>query len=116
MEAIEHQLLGENSALAMNLMVLEAKIRGRFQAMEHQVEIKYPLEEPFINEDMTLEEIQALIPKELPLLPTAQQTESSRRRKRTIETVGLAAVFALVTAFGVFGLASILQLALSWVA
>lgn len=116
MEAIEHQLLSENSALAMNLMVLEARIRERFQLMDVHLQDKAPAMKDYSDDDMTLDEIEALIPKELPLLPSVAQVGSRRRRKKTIETVGMAALLALVTALGVFGLASILQLALSWVA
>lgn len=115
MEAIEQQLLTENSSLAMNLMVLEAKIRERFHKMEAQGQENGAAQE-FLGEEFSLDEIQALVPRELPLLPSMERIGARRRRKRTLETVGMAAVLALGTALGVFGLASILQLALSWVA
>ncbi len=116
MEAIEHQLLSEDSALAMNLMVLEARIRERFQKMDAQLQEKYPIDEDLLKDDLTLDEIHALIPHELPLLPSLGEVSSRRRRKKTLETVGMAAALALLTALGVFGLASVLQMALTWMA
>lgn len=117
MEVIEHHLLSENSALAMDLMVLEARIRERFQKMELLTQGKNLFsEENLLGNDFDLDDIQALIPKELPDFPTMGQVTERRRRRRTFETAGMAAALALVTALGVFGLASILQLALSWIA
>lgn len=110
LEAIEQQLLPQDSALAMNLMVLEAKIRERFQSME-----KFQ-DNIFVEPELTVEEIRDLIPKDLPPFPTMEEVEEGRRRKRTLETAGLAALFAVGTALGVLGLASVLQLALSWIA
>src|SRR5882672_8524458 len=117
MELIEHQLLGLDSSVAMDLMVLEAKIRERFQNLEHRVNEKYRRDDDMdFAEDLSVDELQSLIPKELPPFPTLDDFEAHRKRKRTLETVGMAAVLAVVTALGVFGLASILQLALTWLA
>ena len=115
MEAIEHQLLAENSSLAMNLMVLEARIRERFQAMERQSPSKLA-EVDELEDELTMTEIHALIPRELPILPSLGDISTRRRRKKTLETVGMAALLAMGTALGVFGLASLLQIALAWIA
>ncbi len=114
MEAIEHQLLGQDSALAMNLMVLDAKIRERFNLMDLKIQEKAPAEDDVMLEEIALDDVRALIPRDIPMLPTTREVNARRRGKKTIETVGLAAVFALATALGVFGLASVLQLALAW--
>ena len=116
MESMEHQLLIENSAMAMNLMVLEAKLRERFQAMDLQWQDKFGFDEDMLGDNPTVDEIRALIPRELPLLPSLAQVGPRRRHKRSLEAIGMGAAFALITALGVFGLASILQMALAWVA
>jgi hypothetical protein len=113
MEAIEQQLLPENSALAMNLMVLEAKIRERFQRIEQPASISL-FEETTPTEPFS--DLSALIPHELPLLPDLDRVSARRRRKHTFETVGMAALLAVASAIGVFGLASLLQIALGWLA
>jgi hypothetical protein len=111
MESIEQQLLPENSAIAMNLMVLEAKIRERFQKLEKMSTLS-------LFEDTTPEDgdLHALIPQELPLLPDHSQIQARRLRKHTFETVGMAALLAVASAIGVFGMASLLQIALGWLA
>ncbi|MCG3205681.1 MAG: hypothetical protein KCHDKBKB_02403 [Elusimicrobia bacterium] len=116
MESIEHQLLSENSSLAMNLMVLEARIRERFQVLDAQARGQFISETTPVEETSYLDEIRALIPKDMPYLPSLEQADIYRRRKKTLETMGMAALLALGTALGVFGLASILQLVLAWAA
>lgn len=119
LEGIEQQLMvqGMNS-IAMDLMVLEAQIRERFQILGNQRDpVTLLLTDDFLKaEELSIDDIQALIPKELPPFPTLQDVAQTRKTKRKIETVGTAAILALVTALGVFGLASFLQLALSWIA
>jgi hypothetical protein len=114
MESIEKQVMGLDGSLAMSLMVLEAKLRERF----HQMELSSPAAaaDGWDGDDLSIEEIQALIPRDLPTFPTISEIESRRNRKRSFETVGIAAVLAIVTALGVFGLASALQFVLSWIA
>lgn len=118
METIEQALMAENGALAMDLMVLEAKLRERFIRMEqHKSSKSEPEDNVFLSDSFPfVDDAHALIPKDLPPFPTMSEIENGRKRKKTLETVGMAAVFALVTALGVFGLASILQIALAWIA
>jgi hypothetical protein len=118
LEVVEQQLLSENSAIAMNLMVLEAKFRERFQRMEEQSASRLPFtdEDLFMKDDISMDDVMSLLPQELPPLPTLEQVENRRRKKKSLETVGMAAVLAVVTACGVFGLASMIQIALSWLA
>ena len=116
MEAIEHQLLAQDSGLAMSLMVLEAKVRERFQQMDRFSAQDARREDPFFaGGDILLDDVHDLIPKELGLFPEPDALERRQRRKKTFETVGMAAVLAMVTALGVFGLASILQIVLGWI-
>ena len=112
MESIEQQLLPENSAVAMNLMVLEARIRERFQKLERVASVS-------LFEDTTprdANDVKALIPHELPLLPDSDHVYTRRQRKHTMETIGMAALLAVASAVAVFGMASLLQIALGWLA
>jgi len=119
LEGIEQYLIKQGeSASAMDLMVLEAKIRERFQALEKREGLSSILiGDPSCPEgDLSLEDIQALIPMDLPPFPTLHDLEETRSTKKKVETVGMAALLALGTALGVFGLATFLQMALSWIA
>ena len=116
MEVIEHQLLSENSSLAMNLMVLETRIRERFHMFEVQKQVPFIPESTPMEDEILLEEIRAMIPKDIPAFPSLEQIESHRLRKKFLGTIGMAALLALGTALGVFGLASFLQMLLAWVA
>jgi hypothetical protein len=113
MEAIEQQLLPENSAVAMNLMVLEARLRERFQRLDQLATLS-------LFEQTTpqgsMDDLQALIPHEIPLLPDLERIAARRKRQRTFETVGMAALLAVASAVAVFGMASLLQIALGWLA
>ena len=111
---IEHDLLKENSAAAMSLMALEAKIRDRFLFIQNRIP---PSEGATFtpNDSLSIEEIQALIPQDLSNLPDFEKIEQKGKQKKIIQTVGWAAVLAIITAVGVFGLASILQMVLNWV-
>jgi hypothetical protein len=106
LEVIEKKLFKVDGSLAMNLMVLEAKLRERFQKMEQE----------HAAPPLSLDDIQALIPQDLPSFPTVTDLEPSRRRKKMWETMGTAAALAIFTALGVFGFASVMQLTLSWLA
>ncbi len=112
LEVIEHKLLKENGALAMDLMVVETKIRERFQALEHLAQYDGNRNE---GPGMPVDSLQALIPQDLPHFPTVQELNAQKPRSRMWETVGTAALLAVFTALGVFGLASVLQLGLSWI-
>ncbi len=119
LEGIEQHLIkqGENAS-AMDLMVLEAKIRERFQALERRDDMgSLLIGDPSSRDgDLSLEDIQALIPMDLPPFPTMNDIVETRTAKKKVETVGVAALLALGTALGVFGLATFLQMALSWIA
>lgn len=116
LEGFEQELLPENRAMAMDLMVLEAKIRERFQQMETKIWNRYTElnfdEANLFEKEMSLADIEAMIPQDvmLPVDPAA------RRRKQALHTVGIAGALAVTTAVGVFGLASLLQLVLTWLA
>ncbi len=120
LEEFEQELLGEDRSMAMNLMVLEAKIRGRFQEMENRIWDRYSsfTEEPNAGdeEELTLAEIESMIPRDLSLFPAECQAGDGRRRNRAMQTIGLAAALAVLTAAGVFGLASVLQIIIGWLA
>ena len=117
LEQIEHELLQENGTLAMNLMVLETKLRERFQQMEMRLLERLPMDEaPEADDDFTLEEIQALIPQDLPIFPPMSELQGNRKRKKTLNMVVMAAALAVVTALGVFGLAAIVHMTLAWIA
>jgi hypothetical protein len=108
---IEHRLLKEDRATAMSLMVLEAKLRERFQYMEQLLEDGHGKTETS-RDSLTLEDLQALIPQDFPAMPLVR--EKHRLHKRLMKTLGTAAVFAVLTAAGVFGLASAIQIVLNW--
>jgi len=118
LERFEHDLLKENGDMAMSLMVLEAKIRERFQLMESRLWDKYynfNIEDGLGSpDDLSNEELQAMIPKDLTVLSSLGKNLKIGNHKRTLETICMAAALAVVTAVGVFGLASILQLTLNW--
>jgi len=117
---LEQQILPENSALAMELMALEAKIRDRFQKYQTKTgETPDPFEDLLIplNNQLSFDEIRSLIPQDLNVYEIMERMEEKgARRKKVLETIGLAAFLAVVTALGVFGLASVLQLVLNWLA
>ena len=119
LESFEQDLFEEHPGMAMNLMVLEAKIRERFQRMEGHIWEKYSTlcadENPSEN-DLSEAEIEAMIPKDLVLFPSIEALKDVKKRKQTMQTIGMAAALAVLTAIGVFGLASILQLTISWLA
>ena len=119
LESFEQELLPENRLLAMDLMVLEAKIRERFQKMENQTWEKFSnmaFEDDFKEQDLSMADIEAMIPQDLNLFPTVADLVRVKRKKRTLQTIGMAAALAILTAVGVFGLASLLQLTLNWIA
>jgi RNA-binding protein YlmH len=119
LEVIEQSLIKQGeSSVAMDLMVLEARIRERFQALEKKEELgSLLIGTPSSKDgDLSLEDIQALIPTDLPPFPTMSEIEETRNTKKKMETIGMAALLALGTALGVFGLASFLQMALGWIA
>jgi hypothetical protein len=60
--------------------------------------------------------LQALLPHDLSMFRTLVELTAARRKKKLIQKVGAAALLAVMTALGVFGLAALLHLALSWVA
>lgn len=117
LELVEQQLMVENSALAMTMMVLEAKLRDRFHQMDQSIQMSAPVnsDDFLIKDDMSAAEIEALIPRDLPAFPDAPSLKAAPSKK-TLETVGLAALLAMATACGVFGLATALQVVLGWVA
>jgi hypothetical protein len=119
LEAFEQELFQENRPMAMNMMVLEAKIRERFQHMENKVWETYAninLDENPLEKELSMAEIEAMVPLDLPLFPSTADLKDIRKRKRMLQTIGMAALLAVVTAVGVFGLASLLQLTISWIA
>lgn len=116
LEKVEQQLMSENSAMAMSVMVLEAKLRDRFQQMDQQSSTaSLTCEDLLIKDDLSAEEIEALIPRDLPVFPRSPAVGQGGTR-RTFETIGLAALLAMATACGVFGLATALQMLLGWMA
>ena len=111
LSAISQSMMTENSSTAMDLMVLEAKLRERFEQMEGTAPRDRSIW-PFLDDEMSPEEVRALIP-----IDNFESIEGDVRKlskRRGWETVGTAAVLALVTALGVLGLASVIQLTLSW--
>lgn len=115
LETIEHQLFETDTSLAMSLMALEAKLRDRIQRLENRALDSYShmdFEDPdFLDFDLSIEDIKALIPKDISALDESR----TYRRKRGLHTLGLATALAFLTAVGVFGLASLLQLLISWI-
>jgi hypothetical protein len=116
LELVEQQLMMENSGIAMTIMVLEAKLRDRFHQMDRQLQTPMPaMDDLLIKDNFSAAEIEALIPRELPVFPEAP-TQPAAVSRKTLQTVGLAALLAMATAFGVFGLATALQVVLGWLA
>src|SRR5262245_48205447 len=92
LEVIERQLMTENSGLAMSVMVLEAKFPDRFHQMEMQ---RQSSNEDFLLRDtMSVADLEALIPRDIPTFPEAPSFTASARSK-TWETVGMAGVLAV---------------------
>ncbi len=119
LEGFEQELLSENRPMAMDLMVLEAKIRERFQKMENQAWERYSnmaFDDDSQEKELSMADIEAMIPQDLALFPTVADLIQIKRKKRTLQTIGMAAALAVLTAIGVFGLASLLQLTLNWIA
>ncbi len=119
LEGFEQELLSENRPMAMDLMVLEAKIRERFQKMENQAWERYSnmaFDDNSQERELSMADIEAMIPQDLALFPTVADLVQLKKKKRTLQTVGMAAALAVLTAIGVFGLASLLQLTLNWIA
>jgi hypothetical protein len=115
LELIEQRLLPEDSGAAMSLMVLEAKLRERFQKLDLIAQGALSSydeadDEPLIE----THEMSALIPRDLPMHP--ERIRVRRIGAGTLETVAVAAMLAVVTACAVFGIASALQMALTWLA
>jgi hypothetical protein len=118
LEVFEQMLMQDNRPVGMDFMVLEAKIRDRFESMGKNSWEKlslWELTEPGDN-DLTIEQIQALIPRDIGSLPSVRAIEQSRLKKRVIETIGMAALLAGITSLGVLGLASVLKFVLGWIA
>ncbi len=111
LELIEQQLMSENSGAAMGLMVLEAKLRDRFHQMELRTQPAL-VGGGFAREDMSVMELATLIPRDMPAFPDAPHFKTLG--ERTWKTVGMAALLAIGTAVGVFGLATALQVILVW--
>lgn len=117
LEIIERQVLQHDGSLAMNLMVLETKIRERFQMLETGQAAPEDDDFPANVDALTMADIRALIPQDLPPMPEFKEIEAALPpQKKTMETICIAAGLAVATALGVFGLASVLQMALSWLA
>ncbi len=114
LEVIERRLLPEDSGAAMSLMVLESKLRERFQTLDMIAQGRQvPTRDTFGS---VHDEINALIPRDLPAYPYDAHLDGELPPERGLETVAVAAVLALVTACAVFGLASAIQMALAWLA
>jgi hypothetical protein len=117
---IERDLLEQDSGLAMELMALEARIRDRFQFMQMRLlNSNEGLEDGVaFKDDLTPDEIRTLIPQDISIFPPIEELEKhiGDKKKGVMFTVGWAAFLAVITAVGIFGLASILQLLLSWFA
>lgn len=114
MAQIEQQLMEVDRGAAMNLMVLDAKIRECFQSYEKPTDDRMIESLAPIFSDLSMDEIKAMIPQDLPMLPD-YDANLRRGRQKTLQTIGLAALLALITGLGVFGFASIVQVALTWI-
>lgn len=111
LEQIEQNLLTIDSSMAMDLMVLETKIRERFQRFELQLREKFDLEEDIDPDvDAIVKDVRDLIPQELSGLSMLQLKEK-RRAKHVIKA---AAGIAVITATGVFALSWLIQVALKY--
>jgi hypothetical protein len=115
LELIEQRLLTEDSGAAMNLMVLEARLRERFQYLDLMLQGRMSREDQ-AEDAVVRTDMSALIPKDLPCYDDLPDVGAPRAVARPWETVAVAAMLAMVTACAVFGLASALQMALSWLA
>lgn len=118
LELVEQQVMLENSALAMSMMVLEAKLRDRFQQMDQALQENTLVatgDDFLMRDDLTVADLEALIPRDLPPFPQAPSGRILNSTK-TLETVALAALLAMATACAVFGLATALQVLLGWFA
>ena len=114
LESMERHLMTVDGSAAMNLMVLEAKIRERFQQLDGGT-WESPRMDGYAMDDLSYDEIQDMIPRDVAdPFPPLDDLDVTRKRKRMFETVGVAALLAVFTAVGVFALASVLQLTLSW--
>ena len=114
LELIEQRLLPEDSGAAMSLMVLEAKLRERFQKLDLLAQERLSTYDEADDEPaITTDDVATLIPRDLTTTP-----EPAHRRigAGALETVAVAAMLAVVTACAVFGIASALQMALAWIA
>jgi hypothetical protein len=119
LEEIEKNLLAQDqNDLAMSLMVLETKFRDRFQFLESRIQDQWAglLDEKFLNsDDLSADEIQDLIPKDIvpfPLSPQEMAMVPAKQKKW--ETMGTAAALAAMTGLGVLGLASFIQIVMAW--
>ena len=117
MSQLEHRVLSVDQGAAMDMMVLEAKLRERFQQLEYRViknDPSYHEENipAFSDEDdLLFGDSNGLIPQEIPPFPKFEHILAPRP-KSIWKTVGWAAILAVVTALGVFGLASLVHMGL----
>ncbi|MFN0116781.1 MAG: hypothetical protein ACKVQC_00620 [Elusimicrobiota bacterium] len=107
LEEISRHLLPDNSSVAMDLMVLEARFRERFQQLELEMQLKTSTSKKDLIGDPN--DFNMMIPKDLPPFPSLDDMDSHRNKKKTLETIGRATALAIVTAIGVFCFASAIQ-------
>lgn len=119
-EQFERQLMTENAAMAMDLMVLDTKIRDRFEKLENQTWNRYSslgkYEPYFRDEEWTSDEINAMIPQDIPYFSPEEEARYNESKKQNFQTISMAAFLAIFTSASVFGLASLLQVFLNWLA
>ena len=114
LDVIEQRLLPEDSGAAMSLMVLEAKLRERFQQFDRLAQGRTAEVD---DASLLRTDISALIPRDLPCYSDLADVDAAPLQVRTTaQTVAVAAVLALITASAVFGLATALQTAVNWLA